>query len=863
MIELKNISKSYKSKKGKDTLALNNVSLTLNNKGMVFILGKSGSGKSTLLNVIGGLDKYDSGEMTILGKSSKDFTQADFDSYRNTYIGFIFQEFNILEDYNVYENVTLALKLQQKEVSDEKIDELFERLELENLKKRKVNELSGGQKQRVAIARALIKNPKIILADEPTGNLDSTTGKEVMNLLKEISKEKLVVIVSHDNEAANIYADRIIEIKDGQIQNDVNKLVSSSETDKKEYKTIKSSLPLKESFQLGLGSLKHKKIKLVFTIFLTICTLLFLSLTDTLSSYNIAKAHAKLLKDNNEEFVQIEKFKYYDFGDFDLFNRDQINLDEADSKLIEEKIDSNIYEIYRLKSLYTYLNLYEILKINFIYDYNKPYELQIYSADIVVTDSIENITKEKIIGRTPQNSNEIVITNYVADMIISNGIEVYEKNENEFIEDYLYKPTNYEELINSNKTFYFGNKGKVKIVGIIEYDLKEYQILKNKERNELNKEENEIYSSLVNEVENIHNKIYVNSNFFEKLEVEDIKYFNLYNLYKIEIAGYTENRNGHIISPAFLNSEIEYFNGDEFAKTNTLNKGEMLLNIKAIEEFDYDKYYKNLKKYIEKNPDRNKSELEKEFFENYIKDFDIIGKDLTFKAYVGRQYDLDKPTKEYKGIKIVGLTGYRLEDANYYNYYSLEDLGEYKVNPINKTGYLVSLTEEKSFQNILEEFEIDAELSATTTYTYDVISLVNLVNVFKKVGFYASIVLVIFSCFLIGNFVVTSISYRKKEIGVLRSLGARSIDVIKIFLWEGLIMALISGIITSVLLVIVSSILNDIIMNGISLILTPFIVGIRQFIVIFLLVFVVVIISCIFPIKRMSKMRPIDAILKK
>ena len=187
MIELKNVSKTYKSKKGNNTKALDNVTLKFDNAGMTFILGKSGSGKSTLLNIIGGLDKYDSGDMSILGKSSKDFTQADFDSYRNTYIGFVFQEFNIL----------------------------LEKLELKDLKHRKVNELSGGQKQRVAIARALIKNPKVILADEPTGNLDSTTGKQVMDLLKEISKEKLVIIVSHDKESANTYGDRIIEIKDG------------------------------------------------------------------------------------------------------------------------------------------------------------------------------------------------------------------------------------------------------------------------------------------------------------------------------------------------------------------------------------------------------------------------------------------------------------------------------------------------------------------------------------------------------------------------------------------------------------------------------------------------------------------------
>ena len=165
MIELKNVVKKYKSKKGHTTTALNNISIKFDNKGMTFILGKSGSGKSTMLNVIGGLDKYDSGDIIILGKSTKNFRKADFDSYRNTYVGFVFQEFNILEDYNVYENIVLALQLQKKDIDKNKIDELLEKLELKNLKTRKVNELSGGQKQRVAIARALIKDPKIILAD--------------------------------------------------------------------------------------------------------------------------------------------------------------------------------------------------------------------------------------------------------------------------------------------------------------------------------------------------------------------------------------------------------------------------------------------------------------------------------------------------------------------------------------------------------------------------------------------------------------------------------------------------------------------------------------------------------------------------
>ena len=348
MIELKEVSKTYKSKKGSKTVALDHVSLKFDEKGMTFILGKSGSGKSTLLNIIGGLDKYDSGDMIILGKSSKDFKAADFDSYRNTYIGFVFQEFNILEDYDVYENIVLALQLQQKEINEDKIDKLLERLELKNLKNRKVNELSGGQKQRVAIARALIKDPKIILADEPTGNLDSKTGKQVMDLLKEISHEKLVIIVSHDTESANIYGDRIIEIKDGKVVNDTNKKEDDIKT-KNTYKIIKSKLPFKDSFKLGVGSLKHKKLKLFFTILLIIATLGFLSCSDTLSSYNINKAHAKLLADNNEKFVQIEKYDLYPYGDeIDLYNKELLELEDEDLKYINSKINKDTYKIYKL-----------------------------------------------------------------------------------------------------------------------------------------------------------------------------------------------------------------------------------------------------------------------------------------------------------------------------------------------------------------------------------------------------------------------------------------------------------------------------------------------------------------------------------
>lgn len=164
VIELKNITKIYKGKRKVKTVALDDVSFTLPDKGFVFILGKSGCGKSTLLHLLGGLDKPTSGEIIVNGKSTKKFRNKDFDYYRNTYVGFIFQDFNLLEEYSLYDNVSLALRLQRKKVDHEKISQLLEQLELNGLEKRKMNELSGGQKQRVAIARAMIKDPEILLA---------------------------------------------------------------------------------------------------------------------------------------------------------------------------------------------------------------------------------------------------------------------------------------------------------------------------------------------------------------------------------------------------------------------------------------------------------------------------------------------------------------------------------------------------------------------------------------------------------------------------------------------------------------------------------------------------------------------------
>ncbi len=223
MLEIRHLTKIYTGKGGAETKALDDVSVSFGETGLVFLLGKSGSGKSTLLNLSGGLDAPTSGEIVVMGMSSGDFSGADFDSYRNTFVGFIFQEYNVLDEFTVEDNIALALELQGKPKNKEKIASILRDVELENFAKRKPNTLSGGQKQRIAIARALVKDPRIIMADEPTGALDSATGKQVFETLKKLSETRLVLVVSHDREFAEVYGDRIIELKDGKIVSDVTK----------------------------------------------------------------------------------------------------------------------------------------------------------------------------------------------------------------------------------------------------------------------------------------------------------------------------------------------------------------------------------------------------------------------------------------------------------------------------------------------------------------------------------------------------------------------------------------------------------------------------------------------------------------
>ena len=270
MLKLKQINKEYKTGELVQH-ALNNVSLNLRDNEFVAILGPSGSGKTTLLNIIGGLDRYDSGDLIINGISTKKYTDRDWDSYRNHTIGFVFQSYNLIPHQTVLGNVELALTISGigKEERKKRANEALKKVGLGEQLHKKPSQMSGGQMQRVAIARALVNVPDILLADEPTGALDTATSVQVMELLKEVAKDRLVVMVTHNPELAEEYATRIVTLKDGKIRSDTDEFyVNEAVMKEPEHKNMgKASMSFLTALSLSFNNLKTKKARTLLTSF--------------------------------------------------------------------------------------------------------------------------------------------------------------------------------------------------------------------------------------------------------------------------------------------------------------------------------------------------------------------------------------------------------------------------------------------------------------------------------------------------------------------------------------------------------------------------------------------------------------------
>ena len=257
MLELKNIRKTYHVS-DVETKALDDVSVTFRKKEFVAILGTSGSGKTTCLNIIGGLDRYDSGDLIINGKSTKDFKEREWDAYRNNSIGFIFQSYNLITHLSIVANVEMGMTLSGVSSSEKhkRAMEALERVGLKDHLHKKPNQLSGGQMQRVAIARALANNPDILLCDEPTGALDTTTSVQIMDLIREVAGDKLVIMVTHNPQLAEKYADRIVSFQDGKIISDSNPYDKSEKG--KDFSLKKTSMSFLTALKLSANNIRTK-----------------------------------------------------------------------------------------------------------------------------------------------------------------------------------------------------------------------------------------------------------------------------------------------------------------------------------------------------------------------------------------------------------------------------------------------------------------------------------------------------------------------------------------------------------------------------------------------------------------------------
>ena len=458
MLELKNVSKFY-YKKGIVSSGISKVSLKFDMGEFIAITGESGSGKSTLLNVISGLDTYEEGEMYVNGEETSHYNEEDYEEYRKKYIGNVFQSFNLVNSYTVYQNVELVLLINgetRKSVKHKVID-ILKKVDLYKYRHTKVSKLSGGMKQRVAIARCLAKDAPIIIADEPTGNLDSKNAKSVLKLLYEISKYKLVIVVTHNFEQISEYATRRITMHDGSVIEDM-KL-----KDKNEVKEVNTSKFKKTKVisNLRLG------IRNTFNIVPKFLLLTFVYLFVLISIVGVYSAFLELESTNNT---------YNSF----------FNETDANKRVIVKKKDNSSFteeEINKLKSI---SNVEKVITNDYVYDYS----MSLIDYENIFLDSnfmkLEEFKGKLKYGRMPLNDNEIIVSG---------------SKENYYIEDMGSELINKEVSINSGS-----DEIKVKIVGVSVFEKYNWMVT--------SYVSDKIYNYVENHVEQVYGttNVYVSDN---------------------------------------------------------------------------------------------------------------------------------------------------------------------------------------------------------------------------------------------------------------------------------------------------------------------------------------------------------------
>ncbi len=984
MLKVVNLTKIYKTKNGADVHALDGVTLQFPETGMVFLLGKSGSGKSTLLNVCGGLDNPTGGEIIVKGRSSKDFSQSDFDSYRNTFIGFIFQEYNILNEFSVEDNIALALELQGKPKDKKAISALLEEVDLQGYAKRKPNTLSGGQKQRIAIARALIKSPEIIMADEPTGALDSNTGRQVLETLKKLSAKKLVIVVSHDREFAEQYGDRIIELKDGKVISDISKgtlsqtavsdnlstvgdvlcikngsdltdsdfekikaflkkserdiVIAKDEKDvktfkkanrinddgqkevfldtdsdalpKKEYtkeesRFIRSKLPIRHAVKIGASGLRLKPLRLFFTIILCTVAFTLLGLLSTLNFYNSEATFKETLSDLHIANVQLRKdyatkhIWYHNGekeGEYEGYNQGHFSADELNE--ISNRLGSDVFgAAENMGGNFNLRNNSSRYWVNRIRAY----------AFLPQTHPL----RQSINGKYPENNNQIVITSYIADMFMQcqamdtdgNLIEVTDPSQ--FI----------GKKINIQGEAY-------EITGILDSGAvsPEFDELKNgdTDNNTL------VYKLETYMQDTLHCMVFTTE--------DRITQFASQNYYKQEsITDYTRvvaalQLNGTCTYPEWPNTNYKRLSdltsgetvytpdgtarGDDqaFVSTSFFAQAVQDAYWRLIEEAEKSENY-TLSEYYRKTTDLanqimnggiyswneedktdNFTPFTQEQLESKIAEVFAAAKKDNVSLTIGMKFFDErnqtptgdeylfpitgvvcKPTtNQYIGENLIVFsenTFNRLWDVQktYIEYYG--DTETSYVPPENDVystavvSFVYSEAAVQEYWNIYSNKDFDEKstrIAISSNFIGNLQMADDMVESLSTAFLYIGLAFAVFAALLLSNFISVSISYKKREIGILRAVGARSADVFKIFFSESSVITIICIVLSTVASFFVCGLINSSLAEYIGA--SVFVFGTLSFAILVGVAVVTAIVATFLPVYNAAKKKPVDSI---
>ena len=699
MLELKNIKKSYKVADFTQT-ALNGISLKFRKNEFVAVLGQSGSGKTTLLNIIGGLDHYDSGDLIINNKSTKKFKDTDWDAYRNNCIGFVFQSYNLISHISILANVELGMTLSgvSKKERKEKAIEVLKKVGLENHMYKKPNQLSGGQMQRVAIARALVNNPDVILADEPTGALDSKTSIQIMELIKEIAKDKLVIMVTHNSELAHNYANRIIELKDGSIVSDTNKL--EKQNIDKIYNIKKTSMNFLTALSLSFNNIKTKKGRTLLTAFASSIGIIGIAIILSLS---------------NGFDKQIDKFEKDTLSGFPItISRQASEMTTEDMALMtpskeDSYPDTNvIYPYDTASSLLIHQNVFTEDYLNYIDNINKDDTIGI------------SYLRTMLLNMLIKNNDKI---EYISNLSLTSLPKELKENDETFLEsayDLLagnYPTDKFEIVVAVNEK----NRLEKSILDALGIDTTQEEIS---------------FDELINkEIKIILNDdFYINNNNYF---IPNMNYDEIYDKgITLKIVGIVRGKENNMLAQ-IVNAMRMSSGAGNILYSNELaeyiiseNKDSEI--VKAQEESNY-----------------NILTGEK-FTENYTKD-DMLAylgaKDIPFLINI---YPVDFKAKE------------------------------------NIINYLNEYNKDKSDEDKIIYTDLADTFSTLSSGIMDAISWV-LIS-------FSGISLIV-SSIMIGIITYISVLERTKEIGILRSLGARKKDVSRVFNAETFIIGLTSGLI--------------------------------------------------------------------